>query len=288
MHSHISWFKASTSDLSTLALIIRPLSSAKANTLWSRACKTDFVRPFERLVLTSLTVNEAAERLAVVQGNADNTKHTPIELLASILIRERLLRHASVLFVRTILPDRFHTTSEDGWLAAEQDNLDEEEKRKETIDAGKSLGGRIRELVEALEKTWGTGVEDITDVLDHHNDGSSKADEAEVGLRSLLNALILYRRIFPSSVFSCVSATGSKSVSLILSPPPSPSRKNPDLHLALRRVLGSPVFDSTFDEADVGDEKLKEEQQRLSIALEDARDRVVDMLVEGGRIGKKA
>jgi len=34
---------------------------------------------------------------------------------------------------------------------AELDNT-EEEKRKETIDAGKSLGGRTTEFAEALEK----------------------------------------------------------------------------------------------------------------------------------------
>jgi len=40
----------------------------------------------------------------------------------------------------------------------------EEENRKETIDAGKSLDGRTRELAEALEKVWGT---DFENVLDH-------------------------------------------------------------------------------------------------------------------------
>jgi len=34
----------------------------------------------------------------------------------------------------------------------------EEEKRKETIDAGKSSDGRTRELAEALEKVWGTEI----------------------------------------------------------------------------------------------------------------------------------
>jgi hypothetical protein len=155
----------------------------------------------------------------------------------------------------------------------------EEEKRKETIDAGKSLGGRTRELAEALEKVWGTGVDDVENLLDHED----SQDEAELELRSLLSALILYRRIFPSSILSCVSANGAESVSFILSPPPSPSRKHPGLHLALRRALGSPVFD--FSEEDAEDGKLTEDQ-RLGLVLEDARDRVVDMLVEGGRAGR--
>jgi hypothetical protein len=164
-------------------------------------------------------------------------------------------------------------------LCAEQDNT-EEEKRKETIDAGKSLGGRTRDFAEALEKVWGTGVNDVDDILD---DEATEDDAVESEIRSILSALILYRRIFPSSILSCASASGVDPVSFILSPPPSPSRKNADLHLALRRALASDVFD--FDGEDVEDQNMSQEQ-RLGVALEHARDRVVDMLVEGERAGR--
>jgi len=43
------------------------------------------------------------------------------------------------------------------------------------------------------------------------------------------------------------------------------------------------VFD--FDGEDVEDQDMSEEQQP-GVALEDARDRVVDMLVEGERAGR--
>lgn len=278
MRSHISWFKASTSDLSTLALILRPLASGKAGALWSRAAKTEFVRPFERLVLTSLTVDEAAEQLASVQTSVEHTKHTPIGLLATLLVRERLLKDATLLFVRTVLPDHNQDSIEGNWVHADQDNK-EEDMRKETIDAGKSLGGKTAELAEALEKVWATGGSDVIDIF---SDDESEEDEVEVEIRSLLTALILYRRIFPSSILSCTT-NGAEPVSFILSPPPSPSRKNADLQYALRMALGSPVFE--FD-GDCTDDEKPNEVERLGFALEDARDRVIDMLVEGEREGR--
>jgi hypothetical protein len=278
MRSHISYFKASTSDLSTLALILRSLSSAKANALWSRAAKTEFVRPYERLVLSSLTLEDAAEQLAAIQHDHESAQHAPIRLLANTLIRQRLLKHISLLFVRTVLPAHNQNSTEDNWVYTEQDHS-EEKKLKETIDAGKSFGGRTRMFAEALEKVWGTGIDDVEDILDD----DTKLDAVEVEIRALLSALILYRRIFPSSILSCGNATGVEPVSFILSPPPSPSRKNADLHLALRRALASDVFDFKGDDAE--DEILTMEQ-RLGITLEDARDRVVDMLVEGERAGR--
>jgi hypothetical protein len=262
-----------------MAFILRPLWNARAIALWTRAGKTEFVRPYERLVLSSLTLDEAAERFVPSYPNGLPTTHAPIRLLAIMLVRERLLSHSSVLFVRTVLPNHSHGGTDYNWMYAEQDNL-EEEKRKETIDAAKSLGGRTKKLAEALEKVWTTGVDDIEDIEDDDDTG---ADAVEVEIRSLLSALILYRRIFPSSILSCASSTGVESVSFILSPPPSPSRKNTDLHLALRRALASDVFD--FSGEEIEDERPSEEQ-RLGVALEDARDRVVDMLVESERAGR--
>lgn len=281
MRSHISWFKASTSDLSTLALVLRPLSAAKAGALWNRAAKTEFVRPFEKLVLSSLTLEEAAERIALLQQhplkNTETVKLTPVGLLAAMLIRERLLQHMSALFVRTVLPN--HSQAEENWVHAEWDIHEEDERRVESINAGKSLGGRTRELAEAVEKVWATtGARELDDILDLDQD---QADNTEREIRALLNALILYRRIFPSAILSC-TGTGIETVSFILSPPPSPSRKDAQLHLALRRVLASDVFDSrgTLEgmDGDLNGEKL-------CVALEDARDRAVDMLVEYERAG---
>ena len=277
MRSHISWFRASTSDLVTLALILRPLSSAKAQALWGSAAKTDLVRPFERLVLESLTLDEAAEWLARHNRTVEYAKQNPIGTLATLLIHKRLLKHVSALFVRTVLPDHSRTRgAEDDWVYAEIDNT-EDMKLKETIDAGKSLGGRIRELAEALEKVWSSGIGDINDVLDS-NDANHGEVEGEI--RSLLSALMLYRQVFPSSILNCVRAS-AESVSFILSPS-SPPRKNPELLYSLRMALGSPVFEYTGGDTDEG----QNDDERLGIALEDARDRVIDMLVDGERAGR--
>ena len=274
MRSHISWFRASTSDLTTLALILRPLSGAKAQALWSSAAKTDLVRPFERLVLESLTLDEAAKWLAKHNRTIESTKQSPIGILAIQVIHERLLSHASVLFVRTVLPEP--RDAEDNWLYAESDNA-EDMRRKETIDAGKSFGGRTRELAEALEKIWSSGVSDVDDLLDSSSDAGDGEVEGEI--RSLLSALTLYRRVFP---LNCVRGSGVEPVSFNHSPSPSPSRKNPELLYSLRMALGSPVFEYTGDAEKEG----QDDDERLGIALEDAKDRIVDMLVDGERAGR--
>jgi len=130
-----------------------------------------------------------------------------------------------------------------------------------------------------LDKVWTTGVDNVGDFLDE----DIEDDGVESDIRSILSALILYRRIFPSSILSCASASGVEPVTFILSPPPSPSRKNAGLHLALRRALASDAFDFKGD--DTEDEKMSEDH-RLGVILEDARDHVVDMLVEGERAGR--
>lgn len=96
---------------------------------------------------------------------------------------------------------------------------------------------------------------------------------------------MLYRRVFPSSILNCVSASGAEPVSFILSPPPSPSRKNPELLYSLRMALGSPVFEYTSESAEAESESQNDDE-RLGLALEDARDRVIDMLVDGERAGR--
>jgi hypothetical protein len=251
IRSHVSWPEASTSHLSTLALTIRPLSSQKATTLWTRALKTDLVRPFERLVLDSMTVDDAAERIG--RSKVAN-EYSPLGFLASMLIRERIRDHASSLFVRTVLPD---LVSEDGTPVHDADgNKTEENERRRTFEAAKSLGGRPGELAELLENVWKTGYCDVDEVLPNETDDNADSVDAEI--QSLITALILYRQIFPSSIFSGGS---------VLSPPPSPSRHNTALHLSLKRALASSAFDfKGHDQTDT--------------ALEDARDHVVDTLFD--------
>lgn len=291
MSWHVSTFATSTSDLTTLALMILPVSHAKATELWQRAREREVLRPHEKIVLTNLSVNDAAEWLAKWRVWHDTErkggrcaaceKRTPLGILAAILIRERLRKHAAAMFVRTVVPQDLHDSADmpdtDDLVAAynaEKDYQDDAQRR-ETIEAGKSIGGRTAELAVLLERIWDTGFCAHEDVMPPANTAEqgeewedehdlARSDEAEI--RALLSATLVYRRIFPSSFPSCATA-----VSVILSPPPSPSRKNLAMHVSLRAALASSAFDF---------EGPTQEDMRLAAALEDARDRVNDMLTE--------
>ena len=169
--------------------------------------------------------------------------------------------------------------------------MKEEQERKETVEAGKSIGGRTAELAVLLDRIWDTGFCSQEDMLptrprhshcDSHGrnpdvdvdceDEQDLASQDEAEIRALLTATLIYRRIFPSTIPACAPSSAGGAPAFILSPPPSPSRKNAQLHMALRTALGSPAFESGADG--------RLEDPELGAALEDARDRVVDMLVD--------
>ena len=101
-----------------------------------------------------------------------------------------------------------------------------------------------------------------------------RARSDEVEIRTLLTATEIYRQIFPIPL-----SPSPSTVSATLSPPPSPpsslsgKKGRPGLGMigTLRAVLASRAFD--FDTGGVKDE-------RLGVRLEEARDRVCDMLTE--------
>ncbi|KAH9941125.1 uncharacterized protein BXZ73DRAFT_42084 [Epithele typhae] len=306
MSWHISTFAASTMDLSTLALIIRPFSLSKANELWERARQREFLRAHERIVLDNMTVEGAADWLAKwrqwheTERNGRCTaceKRTPLGILAAILIRERLRKHAASLFVRTVVRTEvearranpgFEDEEEDESTYDADKDLQEEQERKATVEAGKSIGGRTAELAILLERIWATGFASradmaaaqqaaATDAMHEDEDVDVDADcederdlasQDEAEIRALLTATLVYRRIFPSTIPACAPAWPA----FVLSPPPSPTARSTQLHTALRAALGSPAFEGGADG--------RLEDPALGAALEDARDRVVDMLVE--------
>jgi hypothetical protein len=239
MSTHISWFTASTSDLCTLALLIRPVNSGKANDLWERAKNRETIRAWEKFVMEAVGVKEAGEKLAAKEAEPGQ-KLAPIEVLANIILRERVKDYAAKLFIRTVSPDHEVEAGE---------GVDEE--RVNTLEAATALGGRIGALASILDRVWKTGV--------YHDENNIQHLQGEEEMSALLRSLILYQRIFPSSPY----ANGG-----VLSPPPSPSRKNVGIRLTLKRALGSVVFDG-------------------SEQLEDARDRVVDMLFEFERAERR-
>ncbi|KAI0698068.1 hypothetical protein C8T65DRAFT_614443, partial [Cerioporus squamosus] len=317
MSWHISTFAASTMDLSTLALIIHPVSKAKASELWERARRREYLRAHEKIVLNNMSVEGAADWLAKWRKWHETErkgrctaceKRTPLGVLAAILIRERLRKHAASLFVRTVV--RAENASRRAYDCDDDDldepsysydadkDLKEEQERKETVEAGKSIGGRTAELAMLLDRIWDTGFcsqEDMLSTRPRHShcvsDGRSPdvdvdceddqdlASQDEAEIRALLTATLIYRRIFPSTIPACAPSSAGGAPAFILSPPPSPSRKNAQLHMALRTALGSPAFDSGSDG--------RLEDPELGAALEDARDRVVDMLVDFERACRK-
>ncbi|KAI0747063.1 hypothetical protein C8Q80DRAFT_1271868 [Daedaleopsis nitida] len=322
MSWHISTFAASTTDLSTLALIIRPVSASKANELWERARKREFLRAHEKIVLNNMTVEGAADWLSKWRKWHETErkgrctaceKRTPLGVLAAILIRERLRKHAASLFVRTVVRNEVAARRANPAYESEDEcddpaytydadkDLKEEQERKETVEAGKSIGGRTAELATLLDRIWDTGFFSHEDVLPARSpshshshshshahshahgrnpdvdadceDSADLASQDEAEIRALLTATLIYRRIFPSSIPACAaSSLGGGAPAFVLSPPPSPSRRNAQLHTALRTALGSPAFESGADG--------RLEDPELGGALEDARDRVVDMLVD--------
>ncbi|PIL27736.1 transcription factor [Ganoderma sinense ZZ0214-1] len=306
MSWHISTFAATTSDLSTLALIIRPVSGSKATELWERARKREVLRAHEKIVLNNMSVEGAADWLAKWRSWHESErkgrctaceKRTPLGILAAILIRERLRKHAASLFVRTVVRAEVEARRanpaydsddecDDPMYTYDADkDFKEEQERKETVEAGKSIGGRTSELAVLLERIWDTGFFSSEDTLlpaPRHahahgcpdvdadcEDEQDLASQDEAEIRALLTATLIYRRIFPSTIPACTLAGAP---AFVLSPPPSPSRRNAKLHMALRTALGSPAFESGADG--------RLEDPGLGAALEDARDRVVDMLVD--------
>ncbi|KAI0674530.1 hypothetical protein C8Q78DRAFT_601273 [Trametes maxima] len=318
MSWHISTFAATTTDLSTLALIIQPVAPSKATELWERARQREELRAHEKIVLNNMTVEGAADWLAKWRKWHDTErkgrctaceKRTPLGVLAAILIRERLRKHAASLFVRTVVRAEDASRRANNVYDSEDDDEEplyeynaekdyqEELERKETVEAGKSIGGRTAELATLLESIWDTGFHTPEDALPAlrphapsrphtHSCGDSDVDvdadcedeadlasQDEAEIRALLTATLIYRRIFPSTIAACASATvGSGAPAFVLSPPPSPTRRNAQLHMALRTALGSPAFEYGVDG--------RLEDPELGEALEDARDRVVDMLVD--------
>lgn len=241
------------SDLATLALLAHSLPvfyvKDRSLRLWNRA-RVGLVRPYERLVLETLSLEEAAQTLT---SSPPTTSLTPLGALAVTLLRQRLRSHTSELFVQTV------TRSHGGALSQSHD-AEQEAKWNETINAGRSLGGTISAISDSFAKVWESGVFNVNDLI---------VDDEDI--KTVLSTIVLFRRIFPSRILCC--DTANNEVSFILSPPPSPPARGPqkEVVMQLRRALGSSVFEEQSEDRD---------------ELEDSRDRAVDMLVEYERRGR--
>uniref|UniRef100_A0A0W0F121 BHLH domain-containing protein n=1 Tax=Moniliophthora roreri TaxID=221103 RepID=A0A0W0F121_MONRR len=276
MRAHLPWFTSSAADLSTLALVLYPLARfarRPAKAIWDAARARKgysglqeggvgvLIRPHERLVLETMNIDEAVKFLEENPAPSERARYSPIGVLAGTLVKRRIKSYLQKSFVKTVLSSEAACDLEDDSVpvvdVAKSVTEEEEEERqvRVTIDAARSLGGRFSEMGEMLENIWTMG----TCELDASEENDDDEESLENEIQALFNALVLYRRIFSSSIMGPGNVS---SVSILLSPPPSPSRHDNKLHMSLRRALGSSVFESD------------------DTALEDARDRVVDMLVE--------
>jgi len=201
-----------------------------------------------------MTVEEASISLA----KTCNIRLTPLNSLAVRNVRKAVAHVAARTFVGAVLGQDAQLADTEVY-GAEKDAHEEVEQRT-VVDAGRSLGGRSRELVDLLERVC-TGAFVRYEEIEHSDD--SDTDVEERGVRMLLSAIVLYRQLFPSALPS------SSGVSVVLSPPPSPSRRNAGLRAALRVALDSEMFYSGGSE------------------LEEARDRVIDTLVDVDRASRR-
>ncbi|KIK92761.1 hypothetical protein PAXRUDRAFT_829667 [Paxillus rubicundulus Ve08.2h10] len=252
------------SDICTLALLSHtlplPFTKTRSQTLWSRArglVQSDVGPTFEHLVFDNMTVEKAAESLA---SSKPMTGSSPIAVLASTLLRERLHAYASSLFIHRVTRDQ----DSDSDFPSHQDS----KTWRVTITFGRSLGGDIGLLSDAFAKVWQRGIVDF-DV------GSLQVGPADEDIRALLSATVLYDRVFSRQEVLCRADVpgGDDSIAFVLSPPRTPHSKmggkdsRADVVLQLHRALGSSVFEENAESSTDG------------VSLEDARDRVVDMIV---------
>ena len=237
----------------------------------------------EKLVFETLSVDEALDRLALASvfdtwtkemENEDGRIYTPLQVLGCMIVRERVKKHMGRLFVQVVAAN----AAERGMVNDEEDR--EEEARRMTVDAARELGGSVEQLGKAFERVWKTTSSVEDDDLSYFVGLESTVVDHEI--KALFTALVLYRRAFATE-----SHPKCGPSSTLLSPPPSPTPKTRSVKygrmlLELRKALGNRVFDDNDADVDGGGEVGMEGGYGASrvLGLEDARDRVVDMIVD--------
>ena len=259
-----------------LTSLLGGLARSKARSVWADAQKKAKTKS-EEIVFERWTLDEAVEEISIAEAKPSQT---PLSVLASIAVKQRVKQHLGRFFV-----DAVGVASEEcvdkKRSASKQENgaRDEEKELKRTIEASKEVGGDVAELGRKLERVWKASSSPFGLVasvaLPSSEDCNLSALDAEIN--SLLTALVLYRRLFSGPTAASVS-------SALISPPPSPSTRSRtptptkdsmgNALLDLRKALGSRVFEDGEQEGD-GES-----------AMELARDKVVDLVVEMERRGR--
>ncbi|KAG5716174.1 hypothetical protein E4T56_gene10664 [Termitomyces sp. T112] len=254
---------ASPSDMCTALLALygcgTPLGGiarARARKVWREWLGVGG-REYERLVF-EMGVDEAVGCVGVfgagagvrVRGEDGDGDWTPMRVLGTMIVMRRMRACLGGWFVGVVCGRDGGGDGDGG-----KGEGGEREYRR-TVEAARELGGYVGELGRRFERLLcGAGA-----------GGELREENDDDGVGALMDAVVLYRRVFGGA-----GADGNAvpvSVSMPPSPPPSPGRKamvrarvrDEDVG-RLRRALGSRVFEETE-------------------ALEDARDRAVDRVVE--------
>jgi hypothetical protein len=246
----------------------------------------------EKLVFETLSVDEALDRLALAswtkeRGNdEDGRMYTPLEVLGCLIVRERVKKHMGRLFVQVVAANATERVS----MAndkEEKEYREEEAARRITVDAARELGGSVERLGKAFERVWKTTISVEDDEL--FSERAADQDDDDDEIKALFTALVLYRRAFGANIGHPCDPS-----STLLSPPPSPTTKGRGvvkyaqmLH-ELRKALGNRVFEDDNTNDDVADDAVDMEGVGSVLGLEDARDRVVDMIVDVERREKRS
>ena len=308
--------ETSVSDLATLALLARSTTGVLSGLGRMKGCsiwgvlqdlasgshpKPPTLKINEKLVFETLSVDEALDRLALASASGDSwmkereneedgRMYTPLEVLGCLIVRERVKKHMGRLFVQVVAAnaaarERTITLVND---EEEAEYREEEAARRMTVDAARELGGTVERLGKAFERAWKTTISVEDDELLYfvglEEETTSSVDDDDDEIKALFTALVLYRLAF--GAITDLQQQRCDPSSTLLSPPPSPSSrgsvKYARMLLELRKALGNRVFEDVVGvEGEGGDGCCR------ALGLEDARDRVVDMIVDVERREKR-
>jgi len=265
----------------------------------------------EKLVFETLSVDEALDRLALASASREDTwtkerkerendedggMYTPLEVLGCLIVRERVKKHMGRLFVQVVAANATERVSMMNG-EEEEEYREEEAARRMTVDAARELGGSVERLGKAFERVWKTTITVDDDELFSYFvaglESSSSSDQDSDEIKALFTALVLYRRAFGTTDLHPCDPS-----STLLSPPPSPtmrgSVKYTRMLLELRKALGNRVFEDEDDDDDTDGVEGESDDMEVGgyvsscvLGLEDARDQVVDMIVDVERRGKR-
>lgn len=279
----------------------------RARSIWDHA-ETLATTKTESVVLSS-SIDEVYSILSSIKPEEDEDL---VDAIAAYIVKQKLGHALGKMFVREVNGSSASTPNK------EADNDQTEESLKLVIEAAQELGGEVNILAKNVERVRASSA--VASVIgwsssspasplsdgsesgseEDESDGSSlsasidsedEEDEREGGDVNpfmILRALVLYRSLFSSGSSSGTLLSSLSPPKPVISvEPPTPTTPTPG------RRFGMGGVKREFERRDGGDAEQQKKMYVLRRLLgsrvfekeevEDARDRVVDMLVEAER-----